>query len=66
MDRRKRVLLVLFVPSADRGGNPVADQSRWVTDALGVLGTLYGGATAYPESPRCLARRRARWSPGVR
>lgn len=50
MEKRKRVLLVLFVPSADREGNPVAEQSRWVTDALDVLGTLYGGATAYPKA----------------
>jgi hypothetical protein len=26
------------------------DQARWVNEALGVLGTLFGGATAYPKA----------------
>ena len=50
MDGRKRVLLVLFVPSADRDGRPVAEQASWVDDALAALGTLFGGATAYPRA----------------
>ena len=50
MDKRKRVLLVLFIPSADRDGNTVVEQATWTTEALGVLGTLYGGATAYPRA----------------
>ena len=50
MERRRRVLLVLFVPSADRDGHPVAEQASWVDDALATLGTLFGGATAYPRA----------------
>jgi len=50
MERRKRVLLVLFIPSADRDGVSLLDQARWVDEALGVLGTLFGGATAYPRA----------------
>jgi hypothetical protein len=50
MEGRKRTLLVLFVPSADRDGMPVAEQSSWVDDALATLGTLFGGATAYPRA----------------
>lgn len=41
-------LLVLFVPSHDRGGNPI-DQSYWVGEALRTLGELFGGATAFPQ-----------------
>jgi len=48
--RHKRVLVVLFVPSADRAGNPIAHQATWVDAALSCLGKLYGGATAYPKA----------------
>jgi hypothetical protein len=41
-------LLVLFIPSNDRQGQPI-DQEFWVTEALGVLGKLFGGATAFPQ-----------------
>lgn len=41
-------LLVLFVPSKDRD-NRLIDQAYWVNEALGVLGTLFGGATAFPQ-----------------
>jgi hypothetical protein len=47
---RKRVLLVLFIPSADRDGKPLAAQANWVRQALSVLGKLFGGATAYPKA----------------
>src|ERR1700709_1223512 len=47
---RKRVLLVLFIPSADREGKPVPQQLTWVNQALTSLGTLCGGATAYPKA----------------
>src|SRR4029079_11701198 len=49
-ERRKRVLLVLFVPSADRNGNPVPQQTAWVDEALRTLGDLFGGATASPQA----------------
>ena len=41
-------LLVLFIPSKDRGDQPI-DQSYWVDEALKTLGTLFGGATAFPQ-----------------
>jgi hypothetical protein len=41
-------LLVLFIPSKDRGDKPI-DQPFWVDEALKVLGTLFGGATAFPQ-----------------
>ena len=41
-------LLVLFIPSKDRGDQPI-DQEYWVGEALRVLGTLFGGATAFPQ-----------------
>ena len=41
-------VLVLFIPSVDRFGKPI-DQEYWVTEALTTLGTLFGGATAFPQ-----------------
>lgn len=41
-------LLVLFIPSKDRSNKPI-DQEHWVGEALRVLGTLFGGATAFPQ-----------------
>lgn len=41
-------VLVLFIPSVDRFGKPM-DQEYWVTQALRTLGTLFGGATAFPQ-----------------
>ncbi len=41
-------LLVLFVPSKDRDGNPI-DQDYWVDEVLTALGRLFRGATAYPR-----------------
>jgi len=41
-------LLVLFIPSKDRTDQGI-DQSNWVKQALTVLGTLFGGATAFPQ-----------------
>ena len=46
----KRVLLVLFVPSADREGEAIGSQSEWVDNALATLGRIFGGATAYPKA----------------
>ena len=47
---RKRVLVVLFVPSVERNGTTPIDQQRWVDAALEVLGRVFGGATAYPKA----------------
>jgi len=41
--------IVLFVPSRDRAGKPIA-HSSWVTKALETLGTLFRGVTAYPRA----------------
>ncbi len=41
-------LLVLFIPSKDRSDSPI-DQPFWVTEALTAFGTLFGGATAFPQ-----------------
>lgn len=37
----------VFVPGADRSGTPI-DQESWREETLGVLGTLFRGATAFP------------------
>ncbi len=41
-------LLVLFIPSKDRTDRNI-DQAYWVNQALTVLSTLFGGATAFPQ-----------------
>ena len=48
--RRKRVLLVLFVPSVERDGISPIDQDAWVDAALEMLGRVFGGATAFPRA----------------
>jgi hypothetical protein len=47
---RKRVLVVLFVPSVERDGTTPIDQERWVGSALEMFGRVFGGATAYPKA----------------
>ena len=44
----QRVLIVLWIPSADRDGVDLTDQNRWKDDGLDLFGELYGGATAMP------------------
>jgi hypothetical protein len=41
-------LLVLFIPSRDRADQAI-DQGYWVDESLRTLGTLFGGATAFPQ-----------------
>src|SRR5882724_2954889 len=41
-------LIVIFVPSRDRDGQPI-DQDYWVDEILTALGRLFRGATAYPR-----------------
>lgn len=41
-------LLVVFVPSRDRAGNPI-DQEYWVDEILTTLARQFRGATAYPR-----------------
>jgi hypothetical protein len=47
---RKRVLVVLFVPSVERDGTTAVKQQRWVDAALEMFGRVFGGATAYPKA----------------
>jgi hypothetical protein len=47
---RKRVLVVLFVPSVERNGTTAIDQQRWVDASLEMFGRVFGGATAYPKA----------------
>ncbi len=47
---RKRVLVVLFVPSVERDGATPIDQSRWIDSSLEMFGRVFGGATAYPKA----------------
>jgi len=47
---RKRVLVVLFVPSVERDGTTPTDQDHWVGAALDMFGSVFGGATAYPKA----------------
>jgi len=47
--RRKALLIVLFVPSVDRDSRPV-DQETWTRKSLEFLGTVFGGATAFPKA----------------
>jgi hypothetical protein len=47
---RKRVLVVLFVPSVERDGKTSIDQRHWVDEALEMFGRVFGGATAYPRA----------------
>jgi hypothetical protein len=42
-------LLVLFIPSVDRNGVAI-NQETWVSSALEVLGRSFGGAPAFPKA----------------
>lgn len=48
--RRKRLLVVLFIPSVQRDGVTEVDQEFWVGEALDFFGGVFGGATAYPRA----------------
>src|SRR5689334_13425644 len=47
---RKRILVVLFIPSVERDGVSSIDQSSWVERALQMFGRVFGGATAFPKA----------------
>ena len=49
-ERRKRVLIVMFIPSVARDGITAIDQDYWVGEALELFGRVFGGATAYPKA----------------
>ncbi len=46
--KTESTLLVLFIPSKDRFDEEI-DQDYWVDEALVMLGTLFHGATAFPQ-----------------
>jgi len=48
--RRKRYLVVLFIPSVERDGVTEIDQEQWVDRALDLFGRVFGGATAFPRA----------------
>ena len=48
--RRKRLLVVLFIPSVERNGTTPIAQDQWVLQALELFGRVFGGATAYPKA----------------
>ena|SRR5689334_20034108 len=48
--RRKRTLIVLFIPSVERDGATEINQDRFVEEALDFFGNVFGGATAYPRA----------------
>jgi hypothetical protein len=43
---RRRVLLILFIPSANRDGKTLSTQDEWKRKALEFFGATYGGGTA--------------------
>jgi hypothetical protein len=47
---RKRILVVLFIPSVERDGTTTIDQPIWVDSALEMFGRVFGGATAFPKA----------------
>jgi len=47
--KSESTLLVLFIPSVDREMQPI-DQETWLEKALDVLGSSFGGATAFPRA----------------
>lgn len=49
-EKRSVTLLQLFIPSADRYGVAVPEQDEWVEKALTMLGTCFGGGTAFPKA----------------
>ena len=44
------MLLVLFIPSADRDGKTLTNQDDWKKNAKEFFGATYGGATAMPRA----------------
>jgi hypothetical protein len=46
--KAESTLLTLFIPSVDRDSQPI-DQKKWEQAALELLGSYFGGATAFPK-----------------
>jgi hypothetical protein len=49
-EKRSVTLLQLFIPSVDRYGIEVPELAEWVDKALAMLGTCFGGGTAFPKA----------------
>ncbi len=41
-------VFTIYVPNKDRDGKEIGNQRQWVLEALGLLGSIGGGATAMP------------------
>ena len=41
--------MILFIPSHARDKTRLTDQDAWASQALDLMGKLYGGATAFPN-----------------
>lgn len=41
--------IILFVPSHDRDGKFLTNQAHWASNALDLMGELYGGATGFRD-----------------
>ena len=41
--------VILFIPSHARDKSRLKDQAEWASQALDLMGTLYGGATAFRD-----------------
>jgi hypothetical protein len=39
--------VILFIPSHMRNKEPIRDQDRWASEALELMGRLFGGATGF-------------------
>jgi hypothetical protein len=44
------VLIVLWIPSADREGRALSNQDEWKNNGLTFFGDTYGGCTAMPRA----------------
>ncbi len=50
-ERVGRLHVQIFIPSVDRAGHVISEgQSYWVEECLSLMGTLFGGATAFPPA----------------
>jgi hypothetical protein len=41
--------VILFIPSHARDKSPIKNQTGWASEALKLMGKLYGGATGFPN-----------------
>lgn len=41
--------VIVFIPSHARNGDRITDQDKWASDALELMGKLFGGATGFRD-----------------